>query len=68
MRAEQRNILVAYQAAIHKAVDHYAIVQMTNTVLLDATVILQHQQTFNFQMPNRVESRRGAAANATLRA
>ncbi|UMX89756.1 hypothetical protein MJ579_29215 [Klebsiella pneumoniae] len=27
---------------------------MTNTVLLDAAVILQYQQTFNFQMPNGV--------------
>ncbi|CHD51304.1 Uncharacterised protein [Salmonella enterica subsp. enterica serovar Typhi] len=66
--AEQRNVFVAHQAAIHQTVNHHAIVEMTNTVLFNATVVFQYQQTFNFQVPDRIERCSSAAANTALRA
>ncbi|SAC16641.1 Uncharacterised protein [Enterobacter hormaechei] len=64
--AEQSNVFVAHQAAIHQTVNHYAIVEMANAVFFDATVVFQHQQTFNFQMPDRIERCSSTAAHAAL--
>ncbi len=65
-RAEEGDILALQQAGVHQLVDLYAVVHVTNAVAFDATIVFQHQQALNFQMPHRVEEGSRTATHAAL--
>ena len=67
-RAEQGDIFTFQQTGIHQFVDLYPVVHMTHAVAFHPTVVFQHQQAFNFQMPHRVEQRSRTATHTALRA
>ena len=67
-RAEQGNLFTFQQAGVHQFVDLYAVVHVTYAVTFHATVVFQHQQAFNFQMPHWVEQGCRATTHTALRA
>ncbi len=65
-RRKQRDVAVSDQALVQQPVDLHPVIHMTDAIFLNATVVLEHQQRFNFQMPHGKEQGRRAAAHATL--
>ncbi len=66
MWTEKSDVFVAYQTTIHQTVDHHAIVQVTDAVFLNTTVVFQYQKALNFEVPDWVVRCRRAATNAAL--
>ena len=68
IRREQGNIAAFNQAGVQQAVDLYAVVQLTDTVVFYAAVVFQYQQAFSFNVPQWVEQGCRAATYTALRA
>ena len=54
------------RALLEAGADKDAIVHMADTVILCAFVVFQHQQVFDFQVPNWVIQRSGTITHTTL--
>ena len=66
MGREQGDVAALDQALVQGAVDLHAVVHVADAVFLDAAVVLQYQQGFHLQVPQRVEQGRRAAPHAAL--
>src|SRR5690606_2368565 len=66
VRREQGDVPALDQALVHQTVDLHAVVQVADAVFLDAAIVLQNQQRFDFQVPQRVEQGGSSAPHPAL--